>query len=74
MQESRRDRNVRLAARLRRMGIDIRLEEVEARGRGMTGRPHFAQVMVEKGYVANLRRQAFDDYLDESANGYVDRG
>jgi predicted metal-dependent phosphoesterase TrpH len=28
--------------------------------------------MVEKGYVANLR-QAFDDYLDESAKGYVFR-
>jgi hypothetical protein len=38
----------------------------------MTGRPHFAQILVEKGYVANLR-QAFDDYLDESAKGYVYR-
>ena len=28
--------------------------------------------MVEKGYVANLQ-QAFDDYLDESAKGYVYR-
>jgi len=28
--------------------------------------------MVEKGYVSNLR-QAFDDYLDESAKGYVYR-
>ncbi len=72
LQAARRERNVRLAARLRELGFDIHLEEVEARGRGMTGRPHFAQVMVEKGYVANLR-QAFDDYLDESAKGYVYR-
>ena len=72
LQASRRDRNVRLAARLRELGFDITLEEAEARGRGMTGRPHFAQIMVEKGYVANLR-QAFDDYLDESATGYVYR-
>src|SRR5207247_6699333 len=35
-------------------------------------RPHFAQVMVEKGFVADTR-QAFDDYLDESAKAYVDR-
>ena len=28
--------------------------------------------MLEKGYVANLR-QAFDEYLDESAKGYVFR-
>ena len=72
LQAARRDRNVRLAARLRELGFDITLEEAEARGRGMTGRPHFAQIMVEKGYVKNYR-QAFDDYLDESATGYVYR-
>jgi 3',5'-nucleoside bisphosphate phosphatase len=72
MQAARRDRNLRLAARLRELGIDITLEEAEARGRGMTGRPHFAQIMLEKGYVSTFR-QAFDDYLDESAKGYVFR-
>ena len=72
MQASRRDRNIRLAARLRELGFDITVEEAEARGHGMTGRPHFAQIMVEKGYVRNIR-QAFDDYLDESAKGYVYR-
>jgi len=71
-QAARRDRNLRLVARLRELGFDITLAEAEARGKGMTGRPHFAQIMVEKGYVANLRR-AFDDYLDESARGYVYR-
>ena len=71
-QEARRERNIRLVARLRELGFDITLEEAEARGRGMTGRPHFAQIMVEKGYVSNLR-QAFDEYLDESAKGYVFR-
>jgi len=70
MQASRRERNQRLVARLRELGFDITLEEAEARGRGMTGRPHFAQIMVEKGYVKDLR-QAFDDYLDESAKCYV---
>ena len=72
MQASRRDRNERLAARLRELGFDIRLEEAEALGRGMTGRPHFAQVMLRKGYVTSIR-QAFDEYLDESAKGYVHR-
>ncbi len=72
LQASRRERNQRLAIRLRELGFDITVEEAEARGRGMTGRPHFAQIMVEKGYVSNLR-QAFDDYLDESAKGYVYR-
>jgi predicted metal-dependent phosphoesterase TrpH len=72
LQASRRDRNVRLVARLRQLGLDITLEEVQARGGGMTGRPHFAQLLIEKGYVSNLQ-QAFDDYLDESAKGYVTR-
>ena len=72
LQKSRRERNIRLAARLRDLGFDITIEEAEARGRGMTGRPHFAQIMLEKGYVSTFR-QAFDDYLDESAIGYVHR-
>jgi len=72
MQASRRDRNVRLVARLRELGFDITLEEAEARGRGLTGRPHFAQLMLEKGYVSSLQ-EAFDEYLDESAKGYVYR-
>lgn len=72
MQAARRDRNQRLIARLRELGFDITLAEVQARGRGLTARPHFAQVMVDKGYVKTVQ-QAFDDYLDESAIGYVQR-
>jgi len=72
LQAARRERNVRLARRLQELGVDITLEEVEAHGRGMTGRPHFAKILVEKGYVADMR-QAFDDYLDESAKAYVFR-
>src|SRR5208283_3665814 len=72
LQAARRERNERLAVRLRELGFDVTVEEAEARGHGMTGRPHFAQIMVEKGYVSNIR-QAFDEYLDESAKGYVYR-
>jgi predicted metal-dependent phosphoesterase TrpH len=72
MQAARRDRNQRLIARLRELGIEITLEEVAARSGGLTARPHFAQVMFEKGYVSSLQ-QAFDQYLDESAIGYVYR-
>lgn len=72
MQESRRDRNRRLLERLRSLGIELTLEEVTRKGRNMTGRPHFAKAMLEKGYVATIQ-EAFDRYLDESAQGYVDR-
>jgi predicted metal-dependent phosphoesterase TrpH len=72
MHASRRDRNRRLAAKLQSMGMDIRLEEVESLGRTMAGRPHFARLMVSKGYVPHYRA-AFDLYLDESASAYVER-
>ncbi len=72
MQATRRDRNLRMAERLRSLGVDVSIEEVERRGRSLAGRPHFARIMVEKGYVSNIQ-QAFDEYLDESATGYVDR-
>ena len=41
----------------------------------MTGRPHSSPSipsLLEKGYVNSLQ-QAFDDYLDQSAKGYVNR-
>lgn len=72
IQESRRDRNLRLVGRLRELGLDIRLEEVQQLGGSMTGRPHFAKLLRRKGYVKTLQ-EAFDRYLDESAPGYVER-
>ena len=71
-QESRRDRNRRLAQRLQSLGLDVKLEEVERLGRSLAGRPHFAQILVQKGYVSSYQ-EAFDEYLDEAAKGYVDR-
>jgi len=70
--EMRRDRNIRLIAKLQSLGLDITLEEVEKLGRTLTARPHFAQVLVRKGYAKDLQ-DAFDVYLDESARGFVQR-
>lgn len=70
--ESRRDRNRRLIDKLQSLGLDVTLAEIEKRGRTLTGRPHFAQVLVEKGYATDIQ-DAFDQYLDESARGYVQR-
>ena len=72
LQAARRDRNVRLAAKLRTLNVDITVEEVEAMGRSLAGRPHFARLLVAKGYAASIP-DAFRSYLDESAPGYVDR-
>lgn len=72
LQEQRRDRNRRLAERLRSLGLDLELAEAEALGRSLTGRPHFARLLVKKGYVTDIR-QAFHRYLAEDAPGYVER-
>jgi predicted metal-dependent phosphoesterase TrpH len=70
--ESRRDRNRSLAAKLRRLGFDIQLEEVEALGRSLAGRPHFARLLVDKGYAAS-REEAFDKYIGETGRAFVER-
>ncbi len=70
VQDYRKERNVRLIASLRSKGIDIQIEEVEAIGRSMTARPHFARIMVEKGYVKTIQ-EAFDEYLDEAGKAFV---
>ena len=72
LQSARRERNGRLAARLRELGLAVEREEAERFGKSQTGRPHFARLLVEKGYVRDVR-EAFDRYLDESAPGFVER-
>ena len=57
---------------LQERGVDITLREVEERGRTLAGRPHFARILVEKGYVANFD-DAFRKYLGEDAPSYVER-
>ncbi|MGB6944197.1 MAG: PHP domain-containing protein [Bryobacteraceae bacterium] len=68
----RRDRNQRLIESLHEQGIDIHLGEVERLGRTLTGRPHFARVLIDKGYVSSFD-EAFRRYLGESAPSYVER-
>lgn len=72
LQRSRFDRNRRLSERLAELGLDVPLAEVVSLGRKLAGRPHFARVMVARGYVASVQ-EAFDRYLDESAPAYVRR-
>ena len=49
---------------LREKGFVLSLEEVESLAGGdIVGRPHFAQAMLNHGYVSN-RREAFDLWLD----------
>jgi predicted metal-dependent phosphoesterase TrpH len=71
-QAERRDRNAKLVASLQNAGVDITLAEVESKGRSLAGRPHFARILVDKGYARTLE-DAFRRYLGEEAPSYVHR-
>jgi predicted metal-dependent phosphoesterase TrpH len=71
-QASRRQRNIDLVAKLRGLGVEITLEDAEVYGRNQVGRPHFARVLCDKGYVQTVQ-QAFDVYLADEAQAAVDR-
>jgi 3',5'-nucleoside bisphosphate phosphatase len=72
LEASRLRRNLDLAQELCARGLHVTLEELSARGGRIVARPHFAALMVEKGYVSSLQ-QAFDQYLDESGVCFVPR-
>ena len=73
LQQGRHDRTYRIQEYLREKGMDIPLEEVEAMAAGgVIGRPHFAQVMVQRGYVSSFR-EAFDRYLDTDEYQKIER-
>ena len=73
LQTARDGRNDRILERLADLGIDISPEEVAAQsGGGVTGRPHIAAVLVERGVVESVR-EAFDVYLGNGKPAYVDR-
>jgi predicted metal-dependent phosphoesterase TrpH len=71
-QETRSQRNLKLVAKLQHLGVAITLAEAETYGRNQVGRPHFARVLCDKGYVSNMQ-EAFDIYLADEAKAAVGR-
>jgi predicted metal-dependent phosphoesterase TrpH len=71
-QNDRRTRNHKLAEALAARGIQIDVGEVESMGRSLAGRPHFARLLVEKGYAHDFG-DAFRKYLGEDAPTFVER-
>ena len=71
--EERIRRVHRIADRLADLGMPIDPEKVFSLVKeGSVGRPHVAQVMVERGYVKSVR-EAFDKYLRAGAPAHVPR-
>lgn len=73
VQEARAKRNPMMVRKLNDLGIDVTMAEIAVKaGGGQIGRPHFAQVLVEKGYVKDFD-EAFEKYLANGAPGYVNK-
>ncbi|HUK56280.1 MAG TPA: PHP domain-containing protein [Nitrospiria bacterium] len=73
LQEARRERNPKIVQKLQALGLKITYDEVvAASGGGQVGRPHFAKVLIQKGYVSSTP-EAFERYLKKGAPGYVEK-
>ena len=73
LQRARAERNPKMVARLNKLGIEITYDEVlKASGGGQVGRPHFANVLMEKKIVRSFQ-EAFDRFLKKGAPAYVDK-
>ena len=73
LQSARAERNPKIVAKLNELGIEVTYEDViRASGGGQVGRPHFAQVLLDKGYV-NSFQEAFDRFLRKGAPAYADK-
>ena len=71
---TRRERNLRILARLAELSLPLDIAEVEALAGDpeTTGRPHIAAAMVRRGYVAG-DQEAFDRFLSNGGAAYVPR-
>jgi len=75
LKQHRRNRNPRIVTKLQELGMDITMEEVQAKAGGpdaQVGRPHFAAVLIEKGY-ATTTQEVFDKYLARGRPGYAEK-
>lgn len=70
---SRLGRAQGMIEKLKGLGVEIEWSRVqEIAGTGSVGRPHIAQAMLEKGYIANLK-DAFVKYIGRNGPAYVER-
>ncbi len=73
LQTFRKTRNKKMLNKMEKMGFYISMEElIEEAGSDLVGRPHFANLMLRKGYV-NSYQEAFDLYLKKGAPLYLNK-
>lgn len=68
----RNSRNQEILEKLQNLSLVVTGEELEAKKTGeIVGRPHIAQIMVEKGYVKSIQ-DAFDRYIGDRKCCFVE--
>ena len=73
LQRARDRRNEMMLEKLGELGIEIQIEEVRKKLRregANVGRPHIAEVMIDKGVVQTME-EAFREYLGKNGKAYV---
>jgi 3',5'-nucleoside bisphosphate phosphatase len=70
---ARYERAAKMVDRLRSMGLNISLEQVQGISQGdLIGRPHVAMALMQKRYVFSIQ-EAFQKYIGRGRPGYVPR-
>ncbi|MDP2993022.1 MAG: PHP domain-containing protein [Deltaproteobacteria bacterium] len=73
LQDSRETRNQRIIEKLHSLHIEVSYEELlRVAGGGQVGRPHIAELLVQKGFVPGSQ-EAFDIYLKKGRPAYVEK-
>lgn len=71
LKEARQSRILQMADKMNRLGHNISEEDIKQKVRqGSAGRPHIAQILIEKGIVNSLY-EAFKKYLSKGRPAYV---
>ena len=73
IRDGREMRNRTMLEKLNALGFAMTWDEVQGfAGEDIVGRPHFAQVMLQKGYAKD-KNEVFDKWLGDGKPGYADR-
>ncbi|SDN87617.1 hypothetical protein SAMN04488516_1108 [Desulfonauticus submarinus] len=70
LRNKRQERNQKIIERLNKIGIKINYAEVKAKAKGTIGRPHIAQVLVEKKIAGSIQ-EAFNNFLGPKGKAFV---
>lgn len=72
-QQERYKRAAKMIRNLNQLGVRLTMDEVEDRARGQSiGRPHLAEVLMEKGYVETFQ-EAFQRYIGYGSEAYEEK-